>query len=799
MFRSFARLLEIPPFSNPIVSSHLFEEAIDWEIRNHHLSNPHYRRFLEAEGWHLGDPADKLPPLPVGAFKFQPELTQIGGDAGSSVESSGTSGRTSRVWIDRETAGRQKASLRLILSDFFGAERRPTYVFDVHPRDAGKVGARQAAILGFTRMASSCEYLVQSEAASFTLKNDWAERLSSGPRVPSLAVGFTYVLFLLLKSLPDAGEEPLFPVGTKLIHIGGWKKLTEAKISRNEFAELVTRKLGIESSDIHDVYGFTELLGATFIECEAGWKHVPHWVHAFALSDKSLSPLENREQGLLAFVSPLAHSYTGLSIVTDDLGEVDNGKSICECGREGSRLRVVGRRAKAEIRGCGDILAQKLLTSPGNPPGETNRKVIFFGQSRSEVASLEAAVRDAREHQRDLARTRLSDTLAVIAALRKEWKRLGGSDSTGYAWRNGLGYLYEWSDPDHLREILDLNVPGGRTALDSWVDSGLSKIRAYPRGQVAQWASGNVPMLAMYPIIYSWLTGNSIVTRVSNKHADMLGSLLSPLSDWSKIDQAAHALAHSTVVCSFDRSDERAHTLMSSNADVIIAWGGEQAMRAISEYPRKTESVPMFFGPRTSFAVIFDSMLQDDSLRAAVARRLVSDATVFEQTACASPHSVFVVTSDSDIVEKFASALHFEFSKLAERGVLADMDSDLKLEIDLYRKRRQLDGQVLSIADRATVVVNPDSNELANPVFGQTLHLVAVDQIENLQNKVSDLVQSVGLLGTRSEVETAAETLGQLGVKRFPEVGKMTNFEDPWDGKSILSSLVRVATLGGPK
>ena len=37
----------------------------------------------------------------------------------------------------------------------------------------------------------------------------------------------------------------------------------------------VTKVFGIETSDIIDIYGFTEQMGLNYPDCSAGWKHVP--------------------------------------------------------------------------------------------------------------------------------------------------------------------------------------------------------------------------------------------------------------------------------------------------------------------------------------------------------------------------------------------------------------------------------------------------------------------------------------------------------------------------------------------
>ena len=61
------------------------------------------------------------------------------------------------------------------------------------------------------------------------------------------------------------------------------------------------------------------------------------------------------EEGLIQVVSMLPISYPGMSLLTEDIGfieNVDNDKN----GLMGKALRVLGRVEKAELRGCSDVI-----------------------------------------------------------------------------------------------------------------------------------------------------------------------------------------------------------------------------------------------------------------------------------------------------------------------------------------------------------------------------------------------------------------------------------------------------------
>ena len=51
--------------------------------------------------------------------------------------------------------------------------------------------------------------------------------------------------------------------------------------------------------------------------------------------------------------SPMAVSYPGHSLLTEDMGAI-LGVDDCPCGRKGKYFRIDGRIPQAEIRGCSD-------------------------------------------------------------------------------------------------------------------------------------------------------------------------------------------------------------------------------------------------------------------------------------------------------------------------------------------------------------------------------------------------------------------------------------------------------------
>ena len=62
------------------------------------------------------------------------------------------------------------------------------------------------------------------------------------------------------------------------------------------------------------------------------------------------------EEGVIQIMTPVALSYPGHNLLTEDMGVV-LGMDDCPCGRKGKYFKLTGRMKQAEIRGCSDVYA----------------------------------------------------------------------------------------------------------------------------------------------------------------------------------------------------------------------------------------------------------------------------------------------------------------------------------------------------------------------------------------------------------------------------------------------------------
>jgi hypothetical protein len=136
-----------------------------------------------------------------------------------------------------------------------------------------------------------------------------------------------------------------------LIHGGGWKKLINQAVSKDEYKNNLRDLCGL--NNIHDYYGMVEQTGCIYVECEHAHLHASVFSDIITRRHIDFSPCDFGESGIIQVVSEIPESYPGHSLLTEDEGVII-GEDTCPCGRLGKYFHISGRLKQAEIRGCSD-------------------------------------------------------------------------------------------------------------------------------------------------------------------------------------------------------------------------------------------------------------------------------------------------------------------------------------------------------------------------------------------------------------------------------------------------------------
>jgi hypothetical protein len=365
------KLLNLPPFTlDPQQKTKLFSQAMQAAIKHHWSHCKEFRQLCRKQGFEINRRAADLhnyPYLPAGLFKKRNLISVSPDEIKLKLMSSATSGRSSTIHIDTVTSKRQTMVSAQIIAAYIGPERRPFLILDEDPSKikSPDISARSAATRGFLLFANSVDYFLRKKENRLSLDISGLTKVLRHWERSQKEVcffGFTYILYTqVIKKLLQ--EKLLFklPPSSKVIHIGGWKNLEDQKVSRSCFLEHIHSTLGICPENVFDFYGFTEQMGMIYANHSEYPKVTPLYSEIIIRDFKTLMPVKDGESGLVQFLSPIPHSYPGISVLTDDIGRILGRRQDSE-GRWGTQFEILGRAKKAEKRGCGDILGDLMET-----------------------------------------------------------------------------------------------------------------------------------------------------------------------------------------------------------------------------------------------------------------------------------------------------------------------------------------------------------------------------------------------------------------------------------------------------
>ncbi len=324
------------------------------------LTRMHYENCDEYHKWidilHDGrveyDSIEELPFLPVSLFKKLSLKSVSDENVFKTMTSSGTTGQqVSKIYLNRDTANYQQKVLARIVSDYTGSSRMPMIILDCPSviKNRAMFSARGAGILGFSIFGAKKIYAFDDDMN--LNMNELRAFLKRYEGKTIFLFGFTYMIWqYFYKALKEQREYLPLERGV-LIHGGGWKKLQNEAVSKEEFKRALKDVCGITS--VHDYYGMVEQTGCVYMECEAGHLHASNFSDVLIRNMKDFSLCQNGEEGVIQVLSAIPESYPGHSILTEDVGCI-LGEDDCPCGRKGKYIEIHGRMKNAEVRGCSD-------------------------------------------------------------------------------------------------------------------------------------------------------------------------------------------------------------------------------------------------------------------------------------------------------------------------------------------------------------------------------------------------------------------------------------------------------------
>lgn len=356
MIDQLAEALDSQPYSFPQQEKdELMLSGLKALTAQHYGSCLAYQRILDGAWSGLTNASNlaDLPFIPVSLFKTQKLQSITDETVRLTMTSSGTSGQAvSKIVVDTETSLIQQKALANSLMHVLGRKRLPMLVIDTDAvfKDPAMMSARGAGVLGIMRYGYK---------HSFALDRGLGPDFESVRRFltdhgdePFFMFGFTYLVWMnFYECFKDAGLDLSNGI---LIHSGGWKKMIERSVDNMTFRDTLRDSFGL--TQIYNFYGMVEQIGSIFLEGAGGLLYPPNFSDVIVRDPETWLPVPMGQPGVIQVMSLLPHSYPGHNLLTEDLGVIEAVDPRLD-GWMGKGIRVLGRVAKSDLRGCSDVIA----------------------------------------------------------------------------------------------------------------------------------------------------------------------------------------------------------------------------------------------------------------------------------------------------------------------------------------------------------------------------------------------------------------------------------------------------------
>jgi len=349
-------------------SKQLFFESMKEAFLFHYENNSVYKNICDNENFEIKqlqnyDDLYKIPHIIVDAFKWHNLLSIDDAEVVATFTSSGTSGQKSHISWDEDSKKRQTQMRENIIKSYgLKSDVVVNYlIFAYSPAVSEGKGAAYAHQMYSTFAPTNKKFFAID--ADENGKAFFSEKLSvshfeefAKDDLALRIIGFPAFIYDTLLYMKEENIKFQFPKESLIIIAGGWKNAQNRAIPFDEFCTLVKEFLGIEASQIKDIYGFVEH-GVPYITCKYNHFHVPIYSKAYAREPGTLKLLPNGQKGLLHVLTPYNYAQPNLSILATDYAVIH---SECPCGLHGEYIELKGRAGLKKHEGCA-ISATELL------------------------------------------------------------------------------------------------------------------------------------------------------------------------------------------------------------------------------------------------------------------------------------------------------------------------------------------------------------------------------------------------------------------------------------------------------
>ena len=325
-------------------------------------------------------------------------------------------------------------------------------------------------------------------------------------------------------------------------------------------------------------------------------------------------------------------------------------------------------------------------------------------------------------------------------------------------------------------------------------------IKAEPRGIVAHVSAGNVFIGAVDTLLQGIITKNVNILKMSS--IDTVFPIIFAKAVLEADPEGI--IAKTFCLVPFKSGDSGIEKIIKSECDVVTVYGGKEAIEAYRKDLGMHTKI-LEYGPKYSCAIIDGQTMAHNGI-SETARLMARDFTMWEQSACSSPHTVFV-KGEKEAFD-FARELASELENWSETYPHGKIPPDEQVEIT---KSREL-AKAYEACGEATLITPADGSQKWSVIYEKNSdfrvschHRTAyVKPIAGFDEAISTLegygkyIQSVAVVASTADMFEISKKLCSIGADRITEPGNMSRRKNgtPHDGTRGTAEFVRWVSIG---
>lgn len=362
-----------------------------------------------------------------------------------------------------------------------------------------------------------------------------------------------------------------------------------------------------------------------------------------------------------------------------------------------------------------------------------------------------------------------------------------------------MGFIIPWIKKTNINKLLRLNFKNiGCLDEPVYDDNQNSLIYGRPLGIAVHWIAGNIPVLGVISLFQALLTKNKNIIKVPYNFQSALPIILQDLNKTKffkgKSRKVIDLFLDSTLVVYADKENIDSQNQLSKNADIRVVWGGIDAVNSVISLPKKINCRDIIFGPKVSLAFASKENLRSLKDLIKLSKLLSDDVFPFNQAGCNSPHNLIIEKGSKFSLTQIAKEITKEFSLKSRNNPLFANPIDRYNILNkkfIYQSKKNSDVFSDKKNEWNIFVNSSNTAKIEDPIYCRSVFISEINNINKLGPILPNNTQSLGLFVNKKRKRKIIKTLSEYGVDRFPDLGKMSLYQNPWDGYFPLQQMVK--------